>query len=124
MTAFPTTTINAAFDDTARQIRRRLDDIRLECVRTLYKQTPNSFVAAMGVTLYMVVTMWNNAPHVLIAAWLGIQALAQAHRFWILHRYRRVEMTAANSSYWAFQYTLYMGVAGIVWAFCPFFFFR
>jgi CheY-like chemotaxis protein len=38
---------------------------RTECVRTLYKQIPNSMAAALGVTAYLVVTLWRHVPHAL-----------------------------------------------------------
>ncbi len=101
----------------------RAAQVRLECVRTLYKQIPNSFAAAMGVTAYMVVTLWMSVPHRTIAVWLGIQGVAQAHRFLILFRYRRARIDTSNSHRWARHYALYMLSAGVVWALCPFLFF-
>src|SRR5437764_13822438 len=44
----------------------RAAQMRVECMRTMFRQIPNSFVAAMGVTVYMVVTMWNHVPPRLI----------------------------------------------------------
>src|ERR1700730_18562553 len=73
----------------------RLAEIRLECIRTLYRQIPNSFVAAMGVTLYMVVTTWDKVPQSAIAWWLGLQACAHFHLFFVLMRYRRAERVQA-----------------------------
>ncbi len=78
----------------------RQREIRTECVRTMYRQTKNSRTAALGVTLYMVVTLWRHVPHALIAYFLGLQALLQAHRVWIFSSYRRAQLSVDNSELW------------------------
>jgi signal transduction histidine kinase/CheY-like chemotaxis protein len=98
--------------------------IRVECVRTLYQQLPNSFVAAMGVSLYMVVTQWPYAKPQTIALWLALQAAAQVHRFALWRGYRRATLTQANADAWGLDYAIYMISAGVVWAACAFLFFR
>jgi signal transduction histidine kinase/ActR/RegA family two-component response regulator len=89
--------------------------IRVESVRTLYRQLPNSFAAAMVVTIYMIATAWPYTQLKPIGTWLGAQALAQAHRFWIYRRYTRAELTTANAQSWSRRYSEYMAVAGLVW---------
>ena len=98
--------------------------IRTECVRTMYRQTTNSRAAALGVTLYMVVTLWRNVPHALIGYFLALQALSQAHRLWLLSSYRRAQLSVDNSELWARRYTRYMLGAGVVWACAGILFFR
>ena len=98
--------------------------IQVESVRTLYQQLPNSFVAAMGVTLYMVVTEWPYAKPATLGVWLALQAAAQIHRFIIWRSYRRATLTAANANAWGLSYAIYMAGAGVVWGSCAFFFFR
>jgi signal transduction histidine kinase len=98
--------------------------MRLECVRTLYRQLPNSFAAAMGVTLYMVVTEWSYAGAATIGLWLALQGAAQVCRFGIWRAYRRVRLTEANADAWSWIYAGYMGLAGVVWGACAFLFFR
>ena len=56
-------------------------DIDLACVRALFQQIPNSFAAAMVVTIYMVLTLWQQVDHGALLAWMTAQALAQVHRF-------------------------------------------
>lgn len=104
--------------------QQRLEQIRTECVRTMYRQIPNSFTAAMGVTLYMVVTLWRNVPHASIAYFLSLQTLAQVHRFAVLRSYRKAELTVANSAKWAQRYSHYMLGAGVVWGLAGALFFR
>ena len=101
------------------------DDPRLlvECVRTLYQQIPNSFVAALVVSIYMVVTTWNMVPGNRVLIWVALQALAQVHRFWIYRRYRGTVLTADNAREWAERYAVYMGGAGFVWGSTAFLFF-
>ena len=99
----------------ARVSAERQRDIHTECVRTMYRQTPNSIAAALGVTLYMVVTLWRSVPHAAIGLFLGLQALSQAHRAWVLVRYRKVTLTSENSQLWAQRYSRYMLGAGLVW---------
>ena len=98
--------------------------IRVQCVRTLYQQLPNSLAAAMGVSLYMVVTAWPYAKPRTIGLWLALQAAAQVHRFVIWRGYRRTTLTEANADAWGLSYAIYMIGAGVVWASCVFLFFR
>jgi signal transduction histidine kinase/CheY-like chemotaxis protein len=102
----------------------RAAQIRLECVKALYRQIPNSFVAAMVVTLYMVVTMWDKVAHQTLYLWLGIQALAQVHRFWVYASYQHSQVGLADAPRWARHYAVYMGGAGLVWMLCAFLFFQ
>jgi signal transduction histidine kinase len=98
--------------------------IRVESIRTLYQQLPNSFAAAMVVTVYMVVTAWPYTAKSTIGYWLGGQALAQVLRFAIYRAYGNAELTPMNVNAWARRYTEYMAVAGIVWGSCAFLFFH
>ncbi|HWZ92667.1 MAG TPA: HAMP domain-containing sensor histidine kinase, partial [Polyangiaceae bacterium] len=93
----------------------RLRQVQTECVRMMYRQTTNSIAAALGVTLYMVVMLWREAPHVSIAYFLGLQTLSQIHRVWVLVSYRRSQLTVENSALWARRYSQYMLGAGFVW---------
>lgn len=90
-------------------------EIRTECVRTLYKQIPNSMAAALGVTAYLVITLWRHAPHAFVGYFLALQAASQVHRLAILRAYRRGTLTVHNSERWAHRYTFYMLGAGLVW---------
>jgi len=102
----------------------RQNEIRTECVRMLYRQTRNSIAAALGVTSYMIVTLWRLAPHARLGYFLALQALSQAHRAWVLLSYRRSALTSANSAHWARRYTEYMFGAGLVWGAAGMLFFR
>ncbi|TXI10981.1 MAG: HAMP domain-containing histidine kinase, partial [Rhizobium sp.] len=97
--------------------------ILLECVRTLYLQIPNSFVAALVVSTYMVVTTWKQVPEDRVLLWLGLQGIAQVHRFWIYFGYRKTTLTTANARVWARRYAWYMAGAGFVWGSTAFLFF-
>jgi signal transduction histidine kinase/CheY-like chemotaxis protein len=90
----------------------------------MYRQTRNSIAAALGVTLYMVVTLWRREPHATIAYFLGLQALSQLHRLWVLLGYRRAELSVENSALWARRYSQYMFGAGVVWGCAGILFFR
>ncbi len=98
--------------------------IRVESVRTLYQQLPNSFAAAMVVTLYMVATAWPYTPLKTLGIWLGAQGAAQVLRFWIYRRYSAATLDTGNAARWSWRYTQYMTVAGLVWGSCAFLFFR
>jgi len=84
-------------------------------VRTLYKQIPNSMAAALGVTAYLVATLWRHVPHALLGDFLVLQAVSQVHRLAILRAYRHATLTVQNSALWARRYTFYMLGAGLVW---------
>ena len=90
-------------------------EIRTECVRTLYKQIPNSMAAALGVTAYLVITLWRHAPHALLAEFLLLQGASQVHRLAVLRADRRASLSVQNSERWARRYTFYMLGAGLVW---------
>ena len=90
-------------------------EVRTECVRTLYKQIPNSMAAALGVTAYLVITLWRHAPHALLGYFLLLQASSQVHRLAVLRAYRRSTLSVENSELWARRYTFYMLGAGLVW---------
>ena len=100
-----------------RTVEREID---LECVRTLYRQIPNSFAAALVVTGYMMATLWRLIPHPWLWGWLGLQALAQVHRVWVYLAYQRAHarghVDTDTAMKWARRYAGYMAVAGTVWA--------
>ncbi len=101
--------------------RNRIDDA---CVRTLFRQLPNSFAAAGVVTAYMAATAAPFASAVTIGLWLAVQLSTQAMRGWLLLHYRRLgtddsgrrRETAARLN------TLYMLSAGLVWGATAFLF--
>jgi len=86
-----------------------------QCILTLYKQVPNSFVAAMVVTLFMVFTAWAWSPHPLVLGWLGVQLLTQVGRVALYIAYRRLEPQGERLRLWAAAYAVYMFVAGVMW---------
>ena len=90
-------------------------EIRTECVRTLYKQIPNSMAAALGVTAYLVITLWRHSSHALLGYFLALQGASQVHRLAVLRAYRHGSLDVENSERWARRYTLYMLGAGLVW---------
>ncbi len=89
--------------------------IDYECILTLYKQVPNSFAAAMVVTVFMVFTAWSYSPHQTVLAWLAVQMLTQVSRFVLYAAYRRARPGGPALRLWALGYTLYMFAAGLVW---------
>ena len=116
--------VEAEAEPALAEARERVSEIRTECVRMLYRQTRNSIAAALGVTVYMIVTLWRFEPRAKIGYFLALQALSQAHRAWVLLGYRKHELTAANSARWAQRYTEYMFGAGLVWGAAGILFFR
>ncbi len=86
-----------------------------ECILTLYRQVPNSFVAAMVVTVFMVFTAWAFSPHIVVLGWLFVQLLTQVARAGLLVAYRRAAPAGEALRPWAMAYTAYMFVAGLVW---------
>ena len=90
-------------------------EVRAECIATLYKQVPNSFIAAIVVTVFMVFTAWPYSPPAVVLVWLTVQALSQVARFVLLLLYRRVKPAGAALDRWADYYSLYMLAAGAIW---------
>ncbi len=99
-------------------------EIRTECVRTLYRQIPNSMAAALGVTTYLVITLWRHVPHALLGDFLLLQLASQVHRLVVLFSYRRSTLSLENSALWARRYTFYMLGAGVVWGVAALLFLR
>ena len=94
---------------------RAIDPVTVQAILTLYKQVPNSFAAAITVTVFMGFTAWPYSPHGLVIAWLVVQALSQVARLVLLLVYRRRQPTDAELTLWAHAYTGYMLVAGLIW---------
>jgi len=84
-------------------------------VRLLFRQIPNTFVAAMVVTAYRVATLHGKVPSASLAGWLGLQVLAPVHRGAVFLAYRRAVVDLHNAGRWARRYAAYMAVAGGVW---------
>ncbi len=99
-------------------------EIRTECVRTLYRQIPNSMAAALGVTAYLVITLWRHVPRAWLGYFLLLQLASQIHRLLVLYGYRRSTLSLDNSELWARRYTFYMLGAGVVWGVAALLFLR
>jgi len=95
--------------------RAQLDPVTVECIRTLYRQMPNSFAAAIVVTVYMLFTGWPYTAHGTIFAWLGVQALSQVLRLGLFLAYRSAQPGPERLRLWAYFYTAYMFIAGLIW---------
>ncbi len=91
------------------------DPVWAECILTLYKQVPNSFAAAITVTIFMAFTAWPYSSHPAIIAWVAIQALSQVARLVLFLAYRRVKPAPAQLQPWAHFYSAYMLAAGLIW---------
>ena len=102
----------AARPDAARGVT---DPIQAECILTLYKQVPNSFAAAITVTIFMGFTSWAYSPHGLVIAWLVVQALSQVARLVLYLSYRRLTPAPESLRAWAHFYSAYMLAAGLIW---------
>ena len=89
--------------------------VTVQAILTLYKQVPNSFVAAITVTIFMAFTSWPYSSHELVMVWLVVQGLSQVARLALLLAYRRRQPQADELGLWAHAYTAYMLVAGLIW---------
>jgi len=92
-----------------------MEPIRAEAIRTLYLQLRWSSAAAAIVMVYMVGTAAPFTPIPVIAGWVAVQIVTQIGRELLLRAYRRAQPGDAALDRWALYYTLYMGVAGLVW---------
>ena len=102
----------------------RIDPVRAECIRTLFRQIPNSFAAAGVVTIYMVATAAPFHEWPKIWGWLAVQLSTQAFRLWLVARYRRIPAhdDGVRLEGAARLNTLYMLIAGVVWGSTAFLF--
>lgn len=105
------------------------DRVQAECIRTLYRQIPNSFAAALVVTIYMVAVALPYSPKPYVWGWLAVQLLAQVYRAAIYLRYRANPPDVAPADdpalrRWGRVYASYMLVAGLVWGATIFLFVR
>ena len=94
---------------------RTIDPVTVQSILTLYKQVPNSFVAAITVTIFMGFTSWPYSSHGLVIAWLVVQTLSQVARLALFLAYRRRQPADAELVLWARLYTGYMLLAGLIW---------
>src|SRR5262249_1201474 len=104
------TKVAVAVADIEAEARQRVDAAAIddECMLPLYKQVPNSAVAAGVVTVFMVFTAWPYSPHALVLNWLVVQLLTQVARFGLLFAYRRRAPQGEALRPWALAYTAYM----------------
>ncbi|HEY0437250.1 MAG TPA: hypothetical protein VGC92_11445, partial [Phenylobacterium sp.] len=104
--------------------RLRIEPVRAECIRTLFRQIPNSFAAAGVVTVYMVATAAPFHEWPTICGWLAVQLSTQAFRLWLVARYRKIpaEDDGTRLEGAARLNTLYMLIAGLVWGSTSFLF--
>jgi signal transduction histidine kinase len=98
--------------------------VQAECVRTLYRQAPNSFAAALVVTVYMTATAAPYTRLPVLLGWLGVQAASQVLRVALIVGHRRSADPDARYAFWGRAYAGYMLVAGLVWGSCAFLFFH
>ncbi|ESQ91942.1 hypothetical protein ABAC460_03325 [Asticcacaulis sp. AC460] len=91
------------------------DPISAEAIRTLYRQVPNSFAAALVVTVFMAFTAWPYSQPVAVIGWLVVQGLSQVLRLVLFLAYRRRNPAEGELAVWAGLYTAYMALAGIIW---------
>jgi len=104
--------------------RLSIDPVRAECIRTLFRQIPNSFAAAGVVTIYMAATAAPFHAWPKILGWLAVQLSTQGFRLWLVARYRRIPAAddEARLEGAARLNTLYMLIAGVVWGSTAFLF--
>ncbi|HVJ56159.1 MAG TPA: hybrid sensor histidine kinase/response regulator [Aliidongia sp.] len=98
--------------------------IELECIRTLYRQLPNSFLAATGLALCMAVTLGPFLSLRTLGLWIGLQVALQLLRFLLYQRYRAAELTIDNAGIWARRCSQYMMISGLGWGSSVFLFLR
>ncbi len=91
------------------------DPVWAECILTLYKQVPNSFAAAITVTIFMGFTAWPYSSHAAVIVWLVVQALSQVARLVLFLAYRRLRPGPEHLQPWAHFYSAYMLAAGLIW---------
>ena len=96
--------------------------LRAEALRTLYRQLPNSSLAALVVIVFMTVTAWPYSSHASILGWVGVQVATQLGRAALYLIYRRKPRGDAELAYWGWWHTAYMWMAGLCWAACAFLF--
>jgi signal transduction histidine kinase/ActR/RegA family two-component response regulator len=118
------TTLQGAVADQGAARAWPIDPVRAECIRTLFRQIPNSFAAAGVVTIYMVATAAPFHEWPKIWGWLAVQLSTQAFRLWLVARYRRIpaDDDGARLEGAARLNTLYMLIAGVVWGSTAFLF--
>ena len=96
--------------------------VRAECVRTLYRQAPNSFAAALVVTVYVVATAAPYTRLPVLLGWLGVQAASQVLRVALILGHRRAADADEKHAFWGRAYAGYMLIAGLIWGSCAFLF--
>ncbi len=99
-----------------------LPRLRAEALRTLYRQLPNSSLAALIVIVFMAITAWSYSPHGIIIVWVEIQAATQVARAALYLAYRRKPHSDSEMALWGWLHVIYMWIAGLCWAACAFWF--
>ena len=89
--------------------------VQAECVRTLYSQAPNSFAAALVVTIYVVATAAPYTRLPVLLGWLAVQVASQVLRVGLIWGHRRSASADQKFAFWGRAYAGYMLIAGLIW---------
>ncbi len=92
-----------------------IDPIEAEAIVTLYRYIPGAFIAVPIVALSLIAMAWSYATHPAIIVWTLVTLVTQLGRAGLYLAYRRRKPQGRELKAWAFGYTVYMFVTGIVW---------
>ncbi len=76
---------------------------------------PGAFIAVPIVAISLIAMAWSYANHSYIIAWTLVTLVTQLGRAGLYLAYRRRQPQGRELKAWAFGYTVYMFVTGIVW---------
>ncbi len=83
---------------------------------------PGAFIAVPIVAISLIAMAWSYADHTHIIAWTLVTCATQIGRAGLYFAYRRRKPQGWELTRWAFAYTVYMFITGIVWGATAFIF--
>ncbi|MBW8733484.1 MAG: hybrid sensor histidine kinase/response regulator [Asticcacaulis sp.] len=83
---------------------------------------PGAFIAVPIVAISLIAMAWSYADHRHIIAWTLVTCATQIGRAGLYFAYRRRQPQGRELTRWAFAYTVYMFITGIVWGATAFIF--
>jgi len=90
-------------------------DIQSEQAELLFTQAPTALVAALAVSLLIMVGLWGVGDHQLLLVWFGAQIFQTLARSVLVVYYRRASVRMRQDPRWAGLYLSGTLVSGIVW---------
>ncbi|HKJ51407.1 MAG TPA: EAL domain-containing protein [Gammaproteobacteria bacterium] len=92
-----------------------LIDVRSEQIRIIFSAVPSSLVAVLAVSTVLSVVLWEIIDHAVIVGWFATTNLLSAHRYYLYHRFQRLEKGPLVDYAWQRRVIATSLASGLTW---------